>query len=328
MRYVFHIGMGKTGTTSIQRALAAGAPELERRGARYLGMWFGLAGSDCDGAAGLHALFRLDAGAQRDRARRFHRASVAAGPEGISTLILSNEAVFGHIERARPFFETLGGLAETRFLLYLRPPHDWLPSAYVQWGIRHKVRPGPVPSFAGRARTLIGQYEKVRLWHRAFGDRLQVRRHDPAADVVADFAAALGLDLAAPASRLLPRPEPAETLFRALFNDRFDDPVRPERFERLVLDPGRDGVRETAAMIRRCFDMAELDAIVAEQAETFAYIRSAFGLDLTAGAQAPAPAPDEAAIRDRLVDYLVETVIQQGLRIGRLERALAGEREV
>lgn len=40
MKIVFHIGMGKTGTSSIQAALSQNAGELRKQGALYLGMWF------------------------------------------------------------------------------------------------------------------------------------------------------------------------------------------------------------------------------------------------------------------------------------------------
>ena len=38
---LFHIGMGKTGTSSIQYALDSSADRLAAKGVRYLGMWMG-----------------------------------------------------------------------------------------------------------------------------------------------------------------------------------------------------------------------------------------------------------------------------------------------
>lgn len=40
MEIILHVGMGKTGTTSIQKVLAANATKLRSQGIEYLGMWF------------------------------------------------------------------------------------------------------------------------------------------------------------------------------------------------------------------------------------------------------------------------------------------------
>lgn len=320
MKIIFHIGMGKTGTSSLQQTLAANADELQQQKTHYLGMWFGLIAPEYNGLRGVPYLFCNSPEEQRALARRFYDA--CATKTGFETFILSNEGIFDQIRRAVPFFEALGALADVSFVLYIRDPQSWLPSAFTQWGIRHKEQPGPVQPFETRARTLISSYDAVRNWQENFGERLQVRRHSPEIDVTQDFAETVGITLSPLDQRFLERGEDSEIVLRALFNDRYSDRVLPELFNKVVLNTNRRPVADLDEMIHRCFDMDNLDEIIAERAETFAYIRDMFGFDFTTVNPKPRTV-DEDAVRARLLDYLTEIVLQQGTRIYRLEMELA-----
>lgn len=328
MRIVFHIGMGKTGTTSIQYALRNGADALASQKAKYLSMWF----EEINPVfKGLDGFSRFMAGNEQEKvegADSFHSYLVdRADKEGIETFIFSNEGVFEAGHQLAPFFRRLKskGLSMT-FVAYLRDPQDWLPSAYTQWAIRHKTNKGPVQDFPTAARRLIGQYEGIRFWQQNFGDVLTVRPFESGLDVVDDFAQTVGLELPKSKIRRLERAEPADTLLRAMFNTRFPDQVLPDRFDRFVTNSSQVPVPSLHGMAERCFRHECAKEIVAEKRELFEYIRDSIGLDLLDGDPKPSKMPDEGELQRRVIDYLVEVTFDQAQRLKRLER-LVNERK-
>lgn len=320
MQIIFHIGMGKTGTSSIQQALVENQPVLAAQQTRYLGMWFTELDAVYRGFDGLVKFFEHASADPEGMATRFHDlCATIAARDGTETFILSNEGLFGHVGAATPFITALTALMDVSLVLYVRDPRAWLPSAYTQWGIRHKEQPGEVQSFAERARVLIGQYGGVRLWREAFPEHLIVREHAKGLDVVEDFSDVIGVPLQPLRERILERAEDAEVLLRALFNSRFKDPVLPERFSRVVLNSSKRPAIEINEMIERCFDMSALDGVLEGASEDLSYLKDTFGMDFAADGDTPSP-PDADVLRARLTDYLVEIMMQQSLRIQKLER--------
>ena len=323
MRIVFHVGMGKTGTSSIQRVLSAHQSELAAQKALYLGMWFDRVAPRFRGHEGLTAFAAEPAGAQAEHAATFFEACARQNRQhGTETFILSNEGLFGHSISLEPFFKALMEKADVRILAYVRPPRDWLPSAFTQWNLHHKQQSGPIQPFRDRARQLVAQYGGVGLWVDRFGDRLILRRFDKSVDIVADFAAAVGLTLPPVSERFLERREPAEVVLRALFNNRFDAPVLPERFERQILNTNRIPVQDLREIIEICFAYEEIDEIIAEKRRIFDDIERRTGIALTDEAPAGGKSVDPAAIRERVVDYLVTIMMEQSARLQRMERRL------
>ena len=321
MKLTVHIGMGKTGTSSIQKALRSNEAKLRDQGAAFLGMWF----TDIDPAFarqdGQKAFFAANSAEMAAHAVTFKKAMAArADADDTDRFILSNEGFFGRVAKLTPFLKALAPEIEVNLIAYVRDPRSWLPSAYTQWGVRHKENKGPVQPFAERATTLIGQYKPLRLWHEAFGDALDVRVYKKDLNVVQDFAEAAGVDLDVSAKRYLERAEPAEVLLRALFNDRFEDGVMPERFAAAVLPPSTGVVTSLADMSERCFDQSSLDEIIAENQRHFDYIRDEIGIDLMAGPAPAAKETDQKVLSARLLDHLTEITLGQALRIHRLER--------
>ncbi|MGB0925887.1 MAG: hypothetical protein ACPGVA_01675 [Pikeienuella sp.] len=322
MKIIFHIGMGKTGTSSIQHALSENRAALAAKSTHYFGMWFSELDPSYRGFDGQAAFLQAAATDPEGMADRFcQMCRQQAEKRGTETFILSNEGLFGHVSSFAPFVSALTTLMDVSLVMYVRDPRAWLPSAYTQWGIRHKEQPGEVQGFAERARVLIGQYSGVRLWNEAFPDHLIAREHAKGLDVVQDFANVIGIPLAPPKERVLERAEDAEILLRAVFNNRFKDPVLPERFSRVVLNTSNRPAADVGAMIERCFDMSSLDDVLKGASEDLAYLKDTLGMDFTSTGEAPAP-PDETAIKTRMVDYLVEITLQQSLRLQKLERQL------
>lgn len=321
MKLILHIGMGKTGSSAIQAALTANAARLAAQGAEYLGMWFDMLDPRFRGVQNQGQFFDLPPAEMiqaTDVLIEVLRARSVAS--GVGTFILSNEAFSGNGRGMAPMIARLREAGvDLRAIGYARHPAAWLPSAYVQWGVRDKVDPGPVPPYGVKARKLVRWYNGLLEWHNLMPEILDVRPYDKAPDIVADFAEATGLTLDLPAHRVLERGEDAEIVLRALFNSRFQKHVLPQVFERAVL-PGLATVPQLDEVVARSFDYSETDAIIAEQDDLFGRFAAAFGFDPRDAAKVPPPAPEMDGLRNRLVDALLEITLDQAQRLRRLER--------
>ncbi|MGR3484485.1 MAG: hypothetical protein ACU0BF_04015 [Paracoccaceae bacterium] len=213
---LIHIGMPKTGTSSIQSWLTQNADALAQRGVAYRR-------APAEGApknpsqtemlaTAYEALGRVMPHSQLTRQLGFAtpagqtavvEAFTAAQRDAIGgdirTLVLSSENLSTHLDDA----ERIGGLDawargladEVRYVVYLRRQEDYLASRYFQG-----LRAGRTMSLrAFIARNLTLDYAAfVDLWRGVVGPRLTVRLLEPDAlrdgDLVADFAALLGVD--------------------------------------------------------------------------------------------------------------------------------------
>lgn len=328
MRIIFHIGMGKTGTTSIQNALAQNAEALTKQKAHYLGMWFDAAGPEFHGLAGFGKFFALSPRAQEKCAEQFYEHVAALSKDGkASTFLFSNESLFQNGPRIEPFLQKLQSLgARLEFIAYVRDPRSWLPSAHTQWALRHKTNKGPVQDFATSAQRLVKFYDGIPFWIEKFQDTTRFREATVDKDVVADFAEAIGIDLALPAHRSLERSEPADTLLRAMYNNRIKEQALPDRFNRAVHDTDAMRMPSSKDMARICFDYGQVERVIAENADVFEFLRDKTGIDFLAAPAEVAPPPDDAELQRRIIDYLIEITFDQAKRIKRLERMVKAQK--
>lgn len=323
MRLIFHIGMGKTGTTSIQAALLESSAGLIKKNIEYIGMWFDFLGIEQKRYAGIHYIVGSPPDEQRRLAELFaEKLDQRVKAHNIETFIFSNEGLFAAGFQSQAFFARLRELTDLRLIAYLRDPHEWLQSAYAQWGISHKTQPGRIVSFEESAPRQIQQYSAIRAWVETFGDILTVRLHEKGRDVVEDFFYQLGLEYVPNQNRKLERYEPAELLFRAMYNDRISAPVLPEQFNRVVMNPAK-GVGSAKEMANRCMTAGDVNQIVEEQRQLFEYVKDKFGFDFLVPSKAATSVLDAAALQRGLIDLLIETVFQQGESLLHLERTVA-----
>jgi hypothetical protein len=320
MELIFHIGMGKTGTSSIQQALKADKENLEAQGAAYLGMWLDMLDPEFKQHGGFNTFFSATPDTMVFYADKFvEHALGVASQTGCQKLIFSNEALFDHEEPLAHFFTRLREHADLKIVAYLRNPYDWLPSAFTQWGLRHKTTPGVVPPYQQRARSLIRRYESVRLWERDFGDILDVRLFDKSIDVVEDFSGMLDLSVTPLPKRALEREESVEVLLRGLYNSRYRQPISPERFNGFVLNAARNRPQSVSASFAEWFDWSDTTEVVAEHRDLFEHVSDKYGFDfVTPPTQSKSVELDEE-FRDRLVDYLLAITFEQADRLKRLE---------
>jgi len=322
MRLVLHVGMGKTGTSSIQKALQANRAGLKAQKAHYLGMWFDFIDPRYHGVQGMRDVFEQSPDELEKLAEAIvERMREIAERDGTDTFIFSNEDLYGRIQKLDPFLSVLKRHLDLKILLYVRDIHSWLPSAYAQWGIHHKVQPGPVKTFAEDAPRLVKAYRAIALWQERHGEYISFRKYDKSTDVVEDFAEAIGKTLEPAPARHLERGEPVELLLRAEFNNRFPDEVFPVKFNRAVVNTHAAPVPRLETTIENYLDYSTVDAVIAPDREILEQVSAGVGIDFLSGDN-EAPPPRRVDLEDRLLDYMVAIILNQAQRIQALENAV------
>lgn len=319
MKIVFHIGMGKTGTSSIQKALEDSFDILAKQKVAYLGMWFDVIdpsfGQHYDG---IQRFFNSTADEMKQYAENFYNSlSAKAQKDDIDTFIFSNEEIYAQVFQIIPFIQSLIELMDVSIIVYVRSPQSWLPSAHTQWGIKHKVMPGNIQPITVWARNYIGVYGGLMTWSEHFEEQLSVRLFSKQIDCVKDFAQTLNITLIAETQRILERGDDIDILMRGLYNDRFDEPVLPDEFNKAILQ--RPNFSTIDDMKNKCFNYDGIDEILLENSELFDFIKDRFGLDFI-GANVERPKPiDDSSMHIKLLDYLMEISLNQARRLIELE---------
>ncbi|MFD0978141.1 hypothetical protein [Tropicimonas aquimaris] len=218
MRAVVHIGLPKTGTTSIQGWLLANADRLPERGAAYdrinypdlkrrrAHVELGICQMDRAGVLMPHKETRrfyglTDLEAQAEVARVYTEVFGKAVKRGKDlTWIFSSEDL-GSLTTTPELAKALDGwmgqfFSEVRYVCYIRRQEDWLLSRYSQT-LRHGAT-HTLDEFLENAKQR-NYHEMGKLWCDAVGsDRFVLRLLEPDAmkdgDLIADFADAVGID--------------------------------------------------------------------------------------------------------------------------------------
>lgn len=323
MKLFFHIGMGKTGTSSIQSALTSSREVLAEKGVHYMGMWFDQIDPKYDRILGMRDLLHSDPDVLRDGAARFveHMDEIKL-MQGSDTFVFSNEDLYGHVARIEPFISTLAKQVEVKLVLYVRPFQSWLPSAYVQWAIRHKTTKGPIPPFRDAAERWINTFRALDKWQSDFGQYLTVRQFDKSVDVVEDFASVIGTEIPNSGERILERAEDAEVLLRALYNTRFAPEVFPDRFNSFVMNPTNIQVPRLEEAVEDYLNFDSVAQVIEPYVEEFTALEQRLGVEIIAKEYTSKMKPDVEALKARMFDYVIEMGLSQSVQIQRLTKRL------
>lgn len=323
---VFHIGMGKTGTTSIQKALGESQAALEAAGICYLGMWMDLLGPEFEGGAGFRAFARQTPEQYAALAEHFAAAlEEKAAETGATRFIVSNESYLTRIRSMAPFFAALAERIDLKVLAYARPVGSWLPSACSQWGILHKTNSGPVSTLPEVAERMIRQYDSVAAWHDLLGERFELRLFDSGTDILGDFSAAAGVPLAASGRKRNARLPQSEQVMRAAFNNQFDTDMTPDKFDRMMLPKSRgDLPRALSEKFAFLFGYEQFRPVIESHAAKIGEIEERFGIDLLSAPVPPSPEYDHRQTSDEIIGALLDIVSRQSRQIqnltGRIRR--------
>lgn len=323
LKLFIHVGMGKTGTTAVQRALrqsdSSGLPASQ--GARYLGSFFDFLGPPHAADWGsLAAAIRGNKKSQLALADAFHAYLVEeSARSGNHIFIFSNEALTGVAKAARPFFEAIVGLVpNTRIVITLRKPLPWLISAYKQWGVNHKINPGKIQGIRQRAGRLLKQYRGVANWVEIFPNQSKAILIDQGEDVTKSVSNIVGLQLI-DVGRIHESLAPAELLLRALFNNEIADKALPKDFDRVTQLTGRNPPERLNDMYDLIFNYGNAEELVRDELPLLQEISALTGVDLSSDIGSAPGRPEADDVRSRLFDYVVWLTLKQAERITALE---------
>jgi len=243
-KLIIHVGMGKTGSSSIQKTLRVAKGALEDQGIKYLGLMLEQLPSPkpytWHTVSGWRDFIEMDpTQANRELAHVFQYANDKL-PDSIHTLVWSNESLFDGFKNVRPTIEALRDYYEIHVIGYLRRPDSWISSAYLQWGIKDKSYPGPLKTFrawAGKKPYVVSV--KADVWTE-LADQASFFNFDKLEDVSAHFVEEV-LSLAkdtAPSLRANDTPPPAAMAFFAYHNSLYEGMVLPDKLGSLLTRAG------------------------------------------------------------------------------------------
>ncbi|MDW4549329.1 hypothetical protein R5H32_08205 [Defluviimonas sp. D31] len=321
IRLIFHVGMGKTGTSSIQSALRQNAKALKDQRVEYLGLWFDVIDASYKYYVGQEKLIKSSVEEKQASAEKIWQYfKEKRSKDGILSFVFSNEHMALCYDLMEPFLRRLEERGvEISIVCYVRDPVNWLPSAYYQWRVVHKAVPGPLHSYHSSARELISWYQAPLLWEKKFPGNVIVRSYDACSNVVEDFADAVSLSLTAPEIRENTTATTDEMFLRAFFSNLVSDAMLPDVFTNAVGVSPNDSP-SVSGILKDAFDLSSTSEIIAENEDVFAAYREHFGFDPRAVSPDTLPSmPDTEAVRDRLVEVVTSVTLDQSMRIRNLE---------
>lgn len=320
---IFHVGMGKTGSTTLQTALHDNADALAAAGCHYLGQWMGFVRPEFDSFLGFQSFLQQTPDQLAESAHRLLTILLTLEKQtGAQRFILSNEQYLENIPVLGDFFKILAAHVNLQVVIFVRPPATWLPSAYAQWGIVHKTNEGPVSPFPVKARELMLQYGFVQQWRERLGPVVTVMPYDDTRDVVQDFASLLNISMASGAERLQARPSVSELLLRAACNSVQWDMVLPDLFNAISEECFLPDVPvRLSEKFNHIFNRQELPAIIAEHQDTLSYIERECGVSMTTPVSS-SPEYNLPDMTDELLGRMISMVLTQALQIRGLRSRL------
>jgi hypothetical protein len=330
MRFIFHIGAGKTGSSSIQATLSQHQDQLKAQGIKYLGLMLEHSSfknypwQQASHSQMFHALSAPEASSQAFHV--IHQELNSAASDGIDTFIWSNESFFDQHNSIIPVAQKLVEIGiDVTIVAYVRQYSSWIQSAYLQWGIKHKTYQGGILPFKAwsQQKANISFAPQLQTYNHYFKDRLLIRNMQHHPDSVEDFLSIIQTKEPLKILRTNEALSNEETLLRALFNDHFHEPLLPHVFEKTLFNshkipklppdhlatlfPNSDALEEINERVKE--DRSLLNEMLKEKGE---------------------PPLKEDGIKlksnqidsDKLLMLLAQIVVEQSLKIKRLQREM------
>lgn len=332
-RLVIHAGLGKSGSSAIQKYCREQGAALRNSDASYLGMYLERGEAtqhDFTSADDLARALTDDPNIE-DRLVSLITLRMQARP-AIRTFIWSHIELAMHADLLSRVAARLAPVCSVEIILYFRHQASWLVSAYLQWGVKHKSTPGPIRTFGDwlpEAKSHGADYRHViESWQQAVGpERLHIRSYDQTPDVVSDFLVTAGLpapDGTAEANWHYRTPDPTIMTLYRLFQGQNDGTALPGTLQRLLATNGVERKRYRDVDPASTLPSVEgwRDFVAAFERENAA-LTNDFGLILTPPTRAPEPDPKHAAPA-AIVPALLDLIISMDRRITTLERRLKG----
>ena len=331
MKLIAHVGVGKTGSSSIQAALEQANEALAAKKIKYLGLmlergrvqekpeWQRRNGSprffmEMHEAQAIEDLKRV-----LSEEMRLHKEA------GVETLVWSNEWIGERSVRVIPALELVRSQGvDVEIWVYVRRHDRWIVSAYTQWGIKFKTYPGPVLTFRDWMKGKDFGYASIlKSWLEAFGGNVSVLNYDASGNVVKHFFDRLGIE-APEDDRANVSPSPERLAAWAVFNNRFNEPVPENTFASLLrqLDNQRKNDSEVAEPSRLFPSENDVEKAREKYAQDLAYVNAILvksgepGLELGGEIKIPKAPSDWEMNR-----LLLEMLFHLHSRVAQLEKA-------
>lgn len=251
-KLIIHIGMGKTGSTSIQRTLRRAQGTLNSRGVCYLGLMLEHAPSEnpfpWQVDSGWGAFLRLDTKQANEQLLSVLVETDKKLPSEIHTLVWSNESLFDGASLVQSAVEAASEIFDIEIVGYIRRPDSWVTSAYLQWGIKHKSYAGPLKPFRNWSGGMgYSVMPKIKSWE-SLGNSVKFFNFDAIGDIAQHFNTALlpeATDGINPLRANETPPSVAMALF-AYYNSLSEGQVLPSELEPLLSKSGIYGNKQKA----------------------------------------------------------------------------------
>jgi hypothetical protein len=260
MKLLVHVGVGKTGSSSIQSALESSGEKLAAHYMKYLGIMLehGLyepkAAWQKTGGSLLFFMKIPEANAINQLKRVLKSEIQLHADSGLETLIWSNEWIGERADRVIPALKLVESEGvDVEIVLYVRRHDRWIVSSYIQWGIKNKTYPGPIRNFDDWLKGREFRYKAIlQSWLDAFGEKVTVLNYDAAGDVTQHFFSRLGIP-GLETDRENVSPSTDRLAAWAVFNNRFSDAAPEQRFKQLL--QRMDRTKQTSADVPKLEDL-------------------------------------------------------------------------
>ena len=325
---IVHIGAGKTGTSSIQKALFDNQDYLNKQGVRYLGLMFEYEKNkkySWQYAPKIGSFYELDANtANKELLNVLRNIIDKSSLDDTSTYIWSNESLLVKSPFYLDAFKQVSEIVNLKIVVYVRDYAKWSISAYKQWGIKHKTEPGPVRNYKeSKAHKVAYFYRTLKPLLKDFSKNIIIRNMDSQDDVVKDFLSLCNISAKHITYKRVNESLSQEELFlRAIFNTQFNGPVRPEEFENIVGKfnySAKSPSGYLATLLPSVKDIEEINHLTEEDR---CYINSLLKQQQQKEIEASNPKVHSEVDLSKFVSVLSEIIIKQSIKINKLEQKL------
>lgn len=331
MKLIFHIGAGKTGSTSIQSTLRENDKILKEQGVWYLGLMLERVETKhydwqitSSVVPEFHHMPEEEASNQVLEVLR--PIIEEAKATNIHTLIWSNESFLGGKHN---FMSALKKLKEEgvkiELLIYVREYASWMRSAYIQWGIKHKTYKGKLQTFTQWSPNHIPAfYHQMKNLLDQMPEEVYVRNMSVLKDVVTDFLTFGNIDTnKIQIFRDNESPKGEELFLRALFNSKYPPQVLPSRFDNIMgngLSFSKTPQNYLEELLPNTEDLNNIITHSVEDQEALNILL--LSQDQEALKTVNASPKSMPIDNEKLLMSLADIIMQQSRRIDRLERLI------